>query len=92
MFIEKDRNAYVVVEKTDIGESVSVMSPGEIFSMMDMSDCYDIEIDVFLIRKFGEPPQRCRFRRTWHDTKDPLKMVICDEDGTVLDIGYGTDH
>lgn len=69
-----------------------VMTAIEIFNLMDMADCYDVEVDIYKVNDFGEPPTPCVFRGTWHDPSIPLKMVIEDCNGNILDIGSGTDH
>ena len=96
---ERKRNSYLVVKKLGpdgpdgtVLEYAQVMSAGEIFSEMDMSDCFNIEIDVYRIRPFGKRPEHCRFLGKWHDHDDPEKMEIVGSRGRTLDTGYGTDH
>ena len=71
---------------------VRVMTALEIFDMMDMDDCYDINIDIYEFTTFGEAPVRRCFRGTWSCLDDPLRMEITDESGNVINAGYGTDH
>ena len=69
-----------------------IMSPAEIFNMMDLSDCYDIKIDLYLINKFGEELTHCKFFNTWSNPEDPLLMWIQTDAGEVINQDYGTDH
>lgn len=68
-------------------------SEKEIFSKMDMDDCYDITIKNILLCEEGKLPVSCQFFGTWHNIKDPLRMevrnLITNE---LYSIGYGTDH
>lgn len=88
-------NKYLVIYEIE-GEicEPAIETATQIFDKMDLSDCYDITIKrIFLIdgSKVGE----CRFRGTWHDPKEPLKMVIeamYPAPPLPYDIGYGTDH
>ena len=72
---------------------VSVENANEIFSRMDMDDCYDISIiDIRLLdeERFCEP---CKFFGSWHNPDDPLRMEIRSlKTGKVVEAGYGTDH
>lgn len=87
------KNSYLVLMRVDCGDCVAeIMTPDRIFDMMDMSDCYDIDIDVYRIIDFGFEPEPCTFYGTWSDPSDPLKMWIEGDDGTVYDVGHGTDH
>ena len=83
---------YIVHEKCDDGMLVTIKSAREIFDMMDMADCYPIEIELWELTEFGEAPVHRRFRGTWHNLKDPLLMAITDDDGNVLATGHGSDH
>ena len=82
---------FLVVATDDSDEEwAKVMSARQIFELMDMSDCYGIQIDVWKINGWGQALTECVFYGCWHDPKDPLKMRIFG-DG-VDEIGYGTDH
>ena len=81
-----------VVQRIIEGEHVApkVMSASEIFDMMDMADCYDIQIVIWKFDDFGKEPKRCEFLGVWSNAKDPLRMVIVCENKVW--VGYGTDH
>lgn len=73
----------------------------KIFDTMDMDDCYDIQIVRLRLLKTpteedirnGNDLPECEFWGSWHDMKDPLKMIITDvKTREVYDTGYGTDH
>lgn len=92
-------NLYLVIYENCDGELMTpvIESARQIFSTMDMSDCHGITIKrMWLID--GYKLIECRFRGTWHDPKEPLKMVIeavCPatiKQMNPFDIGYGTDH
>ena len=85
-------NIFLVNQLID-GEDFSarIMTADEIFDMMDMADCYNIQIRVYILRGFEDKPKLCKFRGTWHDPSDPLKMVI-EYEGKEIAVGYGTDH
>lgn len=85
-------HTYIVHTKFEDMLGVRIMTALEIFNLMDMDDCYDIDIDIYEFTKFGEPPAHRKFLGTWHNFKDPLRMEITDDDGNVLNVGYGTDH
>lgn len=96
---EEEKHSYLVIKKLGpdgmdekAHEYAQIMSAAEIFDEMDMSDCFDIEIDVYRIRPFGKRPEHCRFLGKWHDHDSPLKMKIVSSRGRTLDTGYGTDH
>lgn len=72
--------------------AVAMKSAHEIFELMDMSDCYDVDIDIWEITEFGERPEHRNFLGTWTHYHDPLRMEITDDDGNVLATGYGTDN
>lgn len=82
---------FFVVRQIEGDISPKIMSAFEIFRMMDLADLYDIEIRVYKIGALNDPPKLCKFRGTWHDPSDPLKMVI-ECDGKEIAEGYGTDH
>ena len=92
-------NKYLVIYKDNNGKLMEpvIQTAMQIFSTMDMSDCHGITIDrIFLLD--GSKVAECRFRGTWHDPKESLKMVIepmipaTPEQMQPYDIGYGTDH
>ena len=68
-----------------------IMTGDEIFRMMDMEDCYDISIDVWKIKGYGEAPVACSFLGKWFNSKDPQRMEIRSEHG-VEAVGYGVEH
>ena len=85
-------NQYLVEEVIESETFFRIMKPREIFNTMDMADCYDIGVRPYLLVP-GMIPVPCVFKGTWHDGKDPLKMVIVNGiTGEVLDVGYGTNH
>lgn len=68
-----------------------ITTAGHIFSKMDMSDCYDIDI-ASLYAIVGAAVIRCEFVGT-HCCTETLRMEIRKADtGEVLAVGYGTDH
>ena len=68
-----------------------IKRPEEIFARIDMYDCYDEDLSLWLLTDKGPLP--CDWHGTWHDCNDPLKMSITlRETGNVLDLGWGTDH
>lgn len=89
-------NKYLVIYKDNDGALLEpvIQTARQIFDMMDMSDCHGITIErVFLLD--GSKVEECRFCGTWHDPKEPLKMVIeamYPAPPLPYDIGYGTDH
>ena len=89
-------NKYLVIYEDSDGELMEpvIENARQIFAIMDMSDCHGITIKrMWLID--GCKLAECRFRGTWHDPKEPLKMVIEAMYPTPplpYDIGYGTDH
>lgn len=92
-------NKYLVIYEDVDGKLMEpvIQTAGQIFDMMDMSDCHGIEVKrMWLID--GCKLTGCRFRGTWHDPKKPLKMAIeavcpaTPEQMQPYDIGYGTDH
>lgn len=72
--------------------TAEIMTASEIFTFMDMIDCFPCEVsmDIYRINGIGQAPTECTFRNCWHDPSDPLKMVIVG-DG-IREAGYGTDH
>ena len=83
---------FLVVAVSEDEEWSKIMTADEIFAMMDMSDCFDIHINIWRINGFGEALTECCFLGTWcADMKDPLRMEIRADDGIVA-VGYGTDH
>ena len=83
---------FLVNGVTEDVEWSRIMSADEIFSMMDMSDCCDIRIDLWKINGYGEALTPCQFLGPWtYGPKDPLRMEIRSDDGIVA-VGYGTDH
>lgn len=86
-------NKYLVCSTLDREEYFwNVYSSMEIFNRMDMADCtYEEITHIYLLPENGEPPMECRFHGVWHDSSDPLRMVIeCNDE--VISVGYGTDH
>lgn len=81
---------FLVNAISDGEEWSKIMTAAEIFEMMDMSDCYDIDIDVWKINGWGQALTECCFLNCWHDPSDPLKMQIRWVGG--METGYGTDH
>ena len=89
-------NKYLVIGKIE-GEDMEpvIKTAPEIFDMMDLDDCYDIQIDL---HKVDTRIEHCTFLGSWCCTNpytgkiDRLRMEIRAENGTVLDVGYGTDH
>ena len=92
MFVAGKQHNYFVIYMFDEDFSPVIETGHEIFDRMDLSDCYPIEIrQLFLID--GDQLRACKFRGTWHDGKDPLKMQIENViTGEVYDVGYGSDH
>lgn len=80
---------YLVIERCEGEHYYKIMMAMEIFSLMELDDLYDIEIDVYKLD--GDEVKPCRFRGKWHDSNEPLKMVI-EEDGEVIAVGYATEH
>lgn len=73
------------------GYGISLMSANQLFNHIDMADCTYEEIKAWYSPKFGvvEP---VTIEGCWHDPKDPLKMVIKNSQGQIIETGYGTDH
>lgn len=104
-FVIGKPNKYLVTYEIE-GELCSpvIETATQIFSKMDMDDCYDIHICALRwlqeFKTYDEMKNadsiypNCVFHRTWHDPSDPLKMEIRLAFGTLetLDIGYGTNH
>lgn len=82
---------FLVVGITEGEEWSKIMIADEIFQMMDMSDCYEISIDLWKINGYGEALTDCSFYGAWSNPKEPLRMEIRSENG-VEAVGYGTDH
>ena len=83
---------FLVIGITEGEEWSKVMSADEIFQMMDMQDCAQIDIDVWKINGYGEALSECQFLGVWSfGAKDPLRMEIRSMDG-IEAVGYGTDH
>lgn len=84
---------YLVIYELDDDICDPVVSTAtEIFNKMDMSDCYPIHVERILMIE-GKELTECRFRGTWHDPNEPLKMVIENrETEEIMDVGYGSDH
>jgi len=82
---------FLVVSKIDDHLSYGIMGAREIFDMMGMSDLYSIDIKVYRLGGIKDEPQLCKFRNTWHDPRDPLKMTI-EYRGEILATGYAPDH
>lgn len=92
-------NKYLVIYKNDNGELFEpvIETATEIFRTMDTADYSGISIKrIYLIHGFYI--SHCVFHGVWHDSKEPLKMMIkimcpaTKEQIKPLDIGYGTDH
>ena len=92
--VATNENKYLVTFAIE-GEFTTpeIMTPRAIFDKMDMSDCYDIEVEnIYLIRNSGTPI-KVRFRGCRHRLDDPLRMAITSRNGQKeYDYGYGTDH
>lgn len=92
-------NKYLVIYKDADGELMEpvIQTARQIFNTMDMSDCHGETIKRILLLD-GSKVVECRFWGTWHDPKEPLKMMIeamipgTPEQMQPYDIGYGTDH
>ena len=84
-------NQYLVEKRIYDESYFKIMSANEIFNLMDMEDCYYLEIYLYLL-VHGMPPVPCKFRGIWDGSDDPLKMVIESATGEIIDVGYGTDH
>lgn len=66
-------------------------TPGEIFGRIDMYDCYEEDLSLWLMTPEGPLP--CDWHGTWHDLNDPLKMTITlRSTGNILDQAWGTNH
>lgn len=92
-FVATNNHKYVVIYEIE-GEicDPEVVTASQIFDKMDLSDCYDISVKRLLLAD-GAKLIGCRFRGTWHNGKDPLKMQIENViTGEVYDVGYGSDH
>lgn len=92
-FVATNNHKYVVIYEIE-GEicEPEIKTAKEIFDTMDMSDCYDISIKRLMLVD-GAKLIGCRFRGTWHDLNDRLKMKIENViTGEVYDVGYGSDH
>ena len=87
-------NFLVKYVDTDDGHEFTAMeTASEIFNKMDMDDCCPIRIAEIIVADPYDFGERCEFLWTWHDSKDPLKMVIRNyETELIYAIGYGTDH
>lgn len=81
---------YLVNELVDGEEYSKIMTPAEIFNMMDMEDCYDIKIDLWKINGYGEALTPCQFFGKW-TCGDPQRMEIRSASG-IESVGYGTEH
>lgn len=91
-----EQNKYLVIYKDNDGELTApvIQTAKQIFDTMDMSDCHGETIEAMWIID-GIKLAECRFRGTWHDPKEPLKMAIeamYPMPPLPYDIGYGTDH
>lgn len=107
-FVNSNNNKYLVTYEVEGEISVVIETATEIFSKMEMSDCYDIHIlgIVWLreydnaqdFRIYGYPT--CVFEGTWccRNPKtgkiDPPRMQISKITGDceILDVGYATEH
>ena len=71
----------------------ALMTAGEIFDRMDMSDCtYEEIIALYLVRDNEKYPLLpAEFHGCWHNWNDPLLMEI-EVEGIITDAGHGTDH
>ena len=83
-------NKFLVVGLVEDSEFSEIMTAHQIFEMMEMEDCYEIHIDIWHIRGYGEALESCSFHGKWHDHKDPLRMVIVG-DG-IREVGYAEEH
>ena len=78
-------------EVTGTETSWSIKSAGELFSRIDMYDCFDEDLELWLLTDDGPLP--VDWHGTWHDMNDPLKMTLTlRSTGNILDQGWGTDH
>lgn len=83
---------YITQLKLDDGTVIpGVHTSKWVLDIMDMSDCYDVELKVWGIRGFGELVP-LEIHGTWHDPKNPLYMKVTRPDGSIAFDGYGTDH
>lgn len=92
VFVHGKANQYLIIYEVEGKTDPRIQTGREIFNTMDMSDCYDIEVArLWMIS--GKCLTECRFRGTWHDPKENLKMQIENIiTGEVYDVGYASDH
>ena len=96
VFVTGKHHKYFVIYEDRSGDEDEyipvVQTEREIFNHMDMDDCHDQRIErLFLIE--GRDIIECRFRGTWCDPSDPLKMTIENlETEEIYDVGRGSDH
>ena len=87
---DEEIDRFLVNAYTDGVQWSKVMTAAELFNMMDMADCSDIDIVVWKINSYTEALSECSFIPMCWDMADPLKMEIRWNGGGI--IGYGTDH
>lgn len=68
-----------------------LMAGHEIVARVDMYDCYDEELRVHRITKFGNI-EEIKIYGTWHDIKNTLYIKGVDPRGEIVFDGFGTDH
>ena len=87
-------NKYLVCITEPFSNFSTLCTANELFNRMDMADCTDESVKyIYLVTEDG--PKKCYFYGTWCSLSkpfDPLRMEIRDEEGNLLDAGYGTDH
>lgn len=86
-----DNTKYLVNGITEDTEWSKIMTAAEIFDLMDMSDCYQVDIDIWKINGYGEALTECGFIGKWMFKGDPQRMEIRAMDGAI-EVGYGTEH
>ena len=82
---------YLVQFSYDGEQSIDLKTAGEILSIIDMLDCYPMDIEVYDVLTFGNPSHLTVFG-IWHDPDNPLYMKVEDEQGKIVFDGYGTEH
>lgn len=87
---------YLAIATTEDGDkSVRLLTATDIINAVDMSDCYEVDFDVYNIIASSEgiKLRRIVVHGCWHNFDDPLLIRATYEDtGETAFYGYGTDH
>lgn len=89
--MENTEKKFLVNGMTEGEEWSKIMTAREIFEHMNMSDCYDIKMDIWKINGYGEALTECGFMGKWMFKGDPQRMEIRSDEG-IEAVGYGTEH